>query len=205
LSTFKLSLDPTWMTNLSTALHLAFTSVEESDTVNDLEIKRIDTEQFAAHFGAAAHDLLLRGIDPAVAAPFEDEHLRLLRTRVEPTYTRVVAEGDKLAQHGFDLYRLFPHAKFIHVLRDPDEVVQAHQKDKRILYRSRFVYMDEEQAYDRWIEAVQAARDLEIALGSEKVMRVDRAALMADPETIMRQVLSFIDEPFDPVVLRPFV
>jgi GT2 family glycosyltransferase len=204
LPSFKLSLDPTWLTNLSSSLHLAFTSVEESDTVNDLEIQRIDTEQFAAHFGAAAHDLLLRGIDPNVAAPFEDERLRQLRTRVRPTQTRVVAEGEKLAQHGFDLYRLFPHAKFVHVLRDPDEVVAAHQKDKRMLYRSRFVYMDEERAYDRWIEAVQAARDLEIALGADKVMRVDRSALIADPETILRGVLAFIDEPFDPVVLRPF-
>ncbi len=205
LPSFRLSLDPTWLTNLSSSLHLAFSSVEESETVNDLEIQRIDTEQFAAHFGAAAHDLLLRGIDPDVAAPFEDERLRQLRTRVKPTQTRVVAEGDKLAQHGFDLYRLFPHAKFIHVLRDPDEVVAAHQKDKRMLYRSRFVYLDEERAYDKWIEAVQAARDLEIALGAEKVMRVDRSALLADPETTLRQLLAFIDEPFDPVVLRPFV
>lgn len=205
LPSFKLSLDPTWLTNLSTALHLAFTSVEESDTVNDLEIRRVDTEQFAAHFGAAAHDLLLRGIDPNIAAPFEDEPLRLMRTAVEPTQTRIVAEGEKLAQHGFDLYRLFPHAKFIHVLRDPDEVVAAHQKDKRMLYRSRFVYLDEERAYDRWIETVQAARDLEIALGSERVMRVDRAALLTNPEPVLRQALRFIGEPFDPVVLRPFV
>ncbi len=202
---FKLSLDPTWLTNLSSSLHLAFTSVEESDTVNDLEIQRIDTEQFAAHFGAAAHDLLLRGIDPNVAAPFEEERLRQLRTRVKPIQTRVVAEGEKLVLYGFDLYRLFPHAKFIHVLRNPDEVVAAHQKDKRMLYRSRFVYLDEERAYDRWIESVQAARDLEIALGAEKVMRVDRSALIEDPESVLRAALTFIDEPFDPVVLRPFV
>ncbi|MEZ4529458.1 MAG: sulfotransferase [Thermomicrobiales bacterium] len=205
LPSFKLSLDPTWLTNLSTALHLAFTSVEESDTINDLEIRRVDTEQFAAHFGVAAHDLILRGIDPNVAAPLDDEYLSQMRTAVKPTQTRIVAEGEKLAQHGFDLYRLFPHAKFIHVLRDPDEVVAAHQKDKRMLYRSRFVYMDEERAYDRWIESVQAARDLEIALGAERVMRVDRAALLSEPEPILRQVLRFIDEPYDPVVLRPFV
>jgi hypothetical protein len=205
LPSFKLSLDPTWLTNLSAALHLAFTSVEESETVNDLEIQRIDTEQFAAHFGAAAHDLILRGIDPTIAAPFEDERLRQLRTRIKPMQTRIIAEGEKLAQHGFDLYRLFPHARFIHVLRDPDEVVAAHQKDKRMLYRSRFVYLDEERAYDKWIDAVQAARDLEIALGAERVLRVDRAALISDPEAILRQVAAFIDEPFDPVMLRPFV
>ena len=205
IPTFKLSLDPSWLANLSSALHIAFTSVEASETVNDLEIQRIDNEQFAAHFGEAAHDLLLRGIDPGVAAPFEDERLRQLRTQVARTSTRVLAEDDSLAEHGFDLHRLFPRAKFIHVLRDPDEVVAAHQKDRRMLYRSRFVYMDEERAYDRWIETVQAARDLEIALGAENVMRVDRAALLANPETILRTVLAFVGEPYDPVVLRPFV
>ncbi len=204
LPPFKLTLDPTWLTNLSSSLHLAFTTVEETETVNDLTIQRIDTDQFAAHFGASAHDLLLRGIDPAVAAPFEDERMKLLRTRVKQTRSRVLAEGDMLAEHGFDLFRLFPHAKFIHVLRDPDEVAAAHQKDRRMLYRSRFVYMDEERAYDRWIDVVQAARDLEIALGAERVMRVDRAKLMANPESVLRTVLDFIDEPFDPVVLRPF-
>ncbi len=205
LPVFKLTLDPSWLPNLSSALHLAFASVEETETVDDLHIQRIDTEQFAAHFGAAAHDLLLHGIDPAVAAPFEDERLRQLRTQVERTSTRVLSEGDMLAARGFDLHRLFPHAKFIHVLRDPDEVVAAHQRDRKLLYRTRFVYMDEERAYDRWIESVKAARDLEIALGAEKVMRVDRAALLADPETSLRRVLKFIGEPYDPVVLRPFV
>lgn len=205
LSDFKLTLDPTWLTNLSAALHLAFSSVEENETVNDLQIQRVDTEQFAAHFGAAAHELLLRGIDPEVAAPFEDERLRQLRTRVKQTRTRVVAEGEHLAEHAFELYRLFPHARFIHVLRDPDEVVGAHQKDRRMLYRSRFVYLDQESAYDRWIESVQAARDLEISLGAERVMRVDRDAMLSDPELVLRTVLTFIGEEWDPAVLRPFV
>lgn len=204
LPVFKLALDPTWLTTLSTSLHVAFESVEKGETVDDLEIQRIDTEQFAAHFGAAAHELLLHGIDPAVAAPFEDDRLRQLRTTVRETRTRVLAESDRLAEHGFDLHRLFPHAKFIHVLRNPDEVVAAHQKDRRMLYRSRFVYMNEEQAYDRWIEVVQAARDLEIGLGADNVMRVDRAAMMDDPATILRQVAEFVGEPFDPIMLRPF-
>jgi hypothetical protein len=64
--------------------------------------------------------------------------------------------------------------------------------------------MNEERAYNRWIEVVQAARDLEIALGAQKVMRVDRAAMMADPETTLRRTIAFIDEVYDPIVLRPF-
>jgi hypothetical protein len=204
LPTFKLTLDPTWLTNLSSALHLAFTSAEEDETVTDLEMQLVDSEQFAAHFGVAAHELLLRGVDPSVSAPSEDDVLRQLRTSVTETRTRVLAEGDRLAEHGFELHRLFPHAKFIHVMRDPDEVVAAHQEDRRSLYRSRFVQMNEERAYNRWIEVVQAARDLEIALGAQKVMRVDRAAMMADPETTLRRTIAFIDEVYDPIVLRPF-
>lgn len=200
---FKLILDPPWLTNLSSALHVAFSS-SDVENAGDPAVQQIDSEQFAAHFGTSAHELLLHGIDPSISAPFGDDWLRELQTHVPQTSTRVLAEGKTLVEHGFDLYRLFPYAKFIHVLRDPDEVVSAHQEDRELLYRSRFVYMDEERAYDRWIETVQAARDLEIALGAEKVMRVDRAALIADPEATLRAVLSFVGEPYDPVVLRPF-
>jgi hypothetical protein len=35
-------------------------------------------------------------------------------------------------------------------------------------------------------------------------MRVDRAAMMADPETTLRRTIAFIDEVYDPIVLRPF-
>ena len=69
-----------------------------------------------------------------------------------------MAEGGDLAEHGYGLNRLFPYAKFIHVLREPEGMVGAHQGNRFQLYRSRFIYMDEDRAYDRWMETVQAAR-----------------------------------------------
>ena len=201
---FKLSLDPTWLLQLSTALHVAFTSVDFGDAVTDLEVQQVDTEQFAAHFGASAYEMLLRGVDSAVAPPLETG-LASVRSEVDRhAARRVVAEGESLAERAFDLYRIFPHAVFIHVVRDPDEVVASFQKDRRHLYRSRYIQLDEQQAYERWIQSVQGARDLEVALGAEKVMRIDRKDLLATPEPVMRRVLSFIGEPFDPAVLRPF-
>ena len=168
LPSFKLSLDPTWLTNLSSSLHLAFTSVEESDTVNDLEIQRIDTEQFAAHFGAAAHDLLLRGIDP--------NRGRAIRRRT-PAPAPHSRQADPHASRGrrrkagaARIRSLSPlPAREVH-----PRAARSGRSRGRAPERPAHALPVPLRLYGRrarlrpWIEAVQAARDLEIALGARK-------------------------------------
>jgi hypothetical protein len=104
----------------------------------------------------------------------------------------------------FALHRLFPHARFIHVLRNPEEVVDSLSIDNSRLYRSRFVHMKRNQAFDLWMDAVKHCREIEEGLGAERVLRVERQDLLADPQRVMNEVLTFLGEPFDPAVIRPF-
>lgn len=204
LPNLSLILDPNWLPTFAAALHSAFPISGNEDSINDLIVRRIETEEFAAHFGAAAYRLLLDGLDPKTVLhdPSSLEHPETFGNWKGAT--RIVAEGSDLASKAYGLYRLFPQARFIHVVRDPDEVVATFQDGRYRLYRSRFVQMDEDNVYDSWIEAVSAARQLESALGADQVMRVERSVLLADPESTLRRVLAFIDEAYAPVVLRPF-
>ena len=100
---------------------------------------------------------------------------------------------------------MFPHAKFIHVIRDVDAVVAALTDPAReAIYRSHARRLTEQAAYEHWLESVRAGVEAEEAFGSDTVSRVRRDDLVADPEGTIRRCLSFVGEPFSPACLRPF-
>jgi hypothetical protein len=196
--------DAAWMAELSSSLHAIYRSPQKRSPQSGIADIGIDVEEFAAQFGAAVNALVLRG--PAegltVDDPFDDPGPRAPGSGMFAH--RWVAGADKLYESAFPLHRLFPHARFIHMLRDPDAVVESLSTDNSRLYRSKFVRLEPDHAYDLWINAVQRCREVEQALGASCIARVDRDALIDDPETVMQTVLDFLREPFEPAVLRPF-
>jgi hypothetical protein len=92
------------------------------------------------------------------------------------------------------LRRLFPSAKFIHIIRDVHDVVRSMLSFHTL---AGWNLVDNEQAaYDYWLRTVRACGDAEQAYGSSVVGRVYYDQLIADPEKSLRKCFAFLDEGF---------
>jgi Sulfotransferase family len=103
--------------------------------------------------------------------------------------------------HMFGLSLLFPEARFLHLLRNPNEVAQSLMcfSQAGIAGTDR----SEAEAYSQWYRAVKFAVKGERALGKEKVLRIRYAELIQSPESTLRSCLEFIGEDFCPDCLLP--
>lgn len=99
------------------------------------------------------------------------------------------------------LVALFPRARFVHLLRDADQVAASLLafRDER----GRPIVGSAEEAYAYWMRTVQACLDAEAVLGPEVVHRVRYADLAVDGEHVLRGILEFLAEPFAPACLEP--
>ncbi len=99
------------------------------------------------------------------------------------------------------LNRLFPEAKFVHILRDVRQVAASmlgfrHDDGSSLVQTA-------EEACDYWLRATQACLLARRALGPEKVYRLDYASLAANPESALRGVCRFLGEEFASACVEP--
>jgi len=99
------------------------------------------------------------------------------------------------------LRKLFPDARFIHLVRDGSDVVPSlvqlqHMAEMRQVD-------DDEGGYRLWMRFVRACLDAEEAWGPGVVCRLLHQDLVQDPEASLRRLLEFIDEPFTEACLEP--
>ncbi|HSN00765.1 MAG TPA: sulfotransferase [Rudaea sp.] len=124
----------------------------------------------------------------------------IARAAEEPK-ARWVDGTPEYSLHIAGLLALFPAAKFVHILRDADEVVASLlvflQDDGTRLVA------DADEAYAYWLRRAAACVAAERALGAAIVHRVRHADLAADPEPALRGILEFLGEPFAPACLEP--
>ena len=99
------------------------------------------------------------------------------------------------------LRRLFPTAKFVHIVRDVREVA-ASMLGFRLDDGSPLVD-GAEQACAYWLQATQACLLAQRALGSETVHRLCHADLVERPEAALREALEFLGEEYSPACLEP--
>ncbi|HMJ07016.1 MAG TPA: sulfotransferase [Chthoniobacterales bacterium] len=99
------------------------------------------------------------------------------------------------------LRKLFPAARFIHLVRDCDLVVASMLNFDRVA-GTRLVETEEE-GYRRWLACVRACVAAENAFGAEVVCRIFHEDLAGEPETAIRKILDFIGEPFASSCLEP--
>jgi hypothetical protein len=99
------------------------------------------------------------------------------------------------------LRKLFPEALFIHIFRDVTSVVRSmlhfHQPGGASLVAN------EQEAYNYWLGAVNNCVLAERAFGPQVVFRLRYSDLTDNPESVLRSVFDFLDEPYAPECLTP--
>jgi hypothetical protein len=91
---------------------------------------------------------------------------------------------------------LFPESQVIHLIRDGRDVLASVQN--RWGYRKAVQFA----AAGTWKKHVEKARTFGQFAGEERYTEVRYEQLVQDPEQTLRKVFDFLDEPWDPVVLR---
>lgn len=103
--------------------------------------------------------------------------------------------------HICGLRKLFPNAKFVHIVRDVQSVVNSMLHFKPGVTSGLF--KDEQHAYEYWLNTVEACVRAEQALGARVMYRLRYEDLVNQPEQTLRGVLTFLGEPYAPACAEP--
>ena len=115
--------------------------------------------------------------------------------------TRWVDGTPEYSLHICGLRKLFPQARFIHVLRDVGAVVCSMVN----FHRTTGIHLvpNEEEAYKYWLRTVKACLKAEEAYGTDVVYRLHYRSLVEAPESALRSLLDFLGEPYSAKCLAP--
>lgn len=108
--------------------------------------------------------------------------------------------GDKTPGYVLDLdllARLFPEARFVHVIRDGRDVAMSYLE-------RQFGPGDLGQAALYWRQRVTAGQDSGARLGPQRYQELRYEELIDDPEETLKKVCGFIALEYDPSMLRYF-
>jgi hypothetical protein len=166
-----------------------------------------DDELFAA-FGRSINDLILRHRKDLETK----RETRTIELKVEPRWLEAtsMAAGPKkrwvdgtpeYSLHIYGVRKLFPEARFIHLFRDVRAVVRSMLNFHRVTGIQ--LVANEEDAYRYWIRTVSACLIAERAYGPNVVHRVRYADFIDNPESTMRSLLNFLEEPYTAKCLEP--
>jgi len=147
-----------------------------------LGLRQVSRDAFVSEFRSSVVSMLGGG-DPLTAS------------------RRAVHAAPEHAPYVGPLLRLFPLARFIHVVRDAESTV-ALLRDRsvsQLFHRS----WSESAAWEHWLGTVRTCLEAEQAWGSDVVLRVRLASLLRTPPRVLEKCLRFIGEEWDDACLRP--
>jgi hypothetical protein len=106
--------------------------------------------------------------------------------------------GDKTpayVQHIRVLAEIFPEARFVHLIRDGRNVALS-------LTEVKWGPTDVLEGALQWRERVLRGRRAGVEVGAHRYLEVRYEQLVAEPESVLREVSGFIELPFDEAMLR---
>ena len=153
----------------------------------------IGRDEFFAQFG--------RSINRLILSHRQDLERKRKMPRSADPQTRWVDGTPEYSIHIFGLRKLFPEARFVHILRDVREVVRSMLNFHRVAGTQ--LVGSEEEAYKYWLRMVRACVRAEQAYGREVLYRLPYSDLIERPEAAMRALLDFLGERYDARCLEP--
>jgi hypothetical protein len=172
-----------------------------------LGLLRVSRKQFYTFYGQTINEFILSNKENTIKYGtallqsyklLSNNYYSMLRSSEDPK-NRWVDGTPENSHYVYGLIKLFPNAKFIHILRDPQQVVTS------LMHFSTLGNQDyeEKEAYKTWLRLTTACFDAEKAFGSSKIFRVHYEDLLKKPEELIQSCLNFIGEPFDSNCLLP--
>ena len=102
------------------------------------------------------------------------------------------------------LHRIFPDATFLHMLRDGRDVVASLLTMRWTTPAGAPVdyTRDARLAARYWARAVRAGRDFAQTAGGKRYREIRYEELVSRPEPCLRSLFTYLDEPWEPAVMR---
>jgi hypothetical protein len=151
----------------------------------------LDRDAFMAEFGAAIDNLVAR------------YRSGLAESSGLQGKTRWIDGTPEYSLHICGLRKLFPAAKFVHIVRDVDAVVASMLNFHRL--NGERLVTGPAHAYAYWKATVDACVDAEWALGSEAVHRVRYPDLIQQPESTLAGIFAFLGESYEAACREPLL
>ncbi|QWV92463.1 sulfotransferase [Geomonas oryzisoli] len=196
-----------WIAYLSVYLDTLFLLGTVNADHSNISSIGVTEDEFCEFFGQGVNNFISnyldRYLEAAKARSDQDPRLKsalynLAHGRGQ-TKDRWVDGTPENSHFVYGLNRLYPGAKFIHILRTPHDVAKSLQNFSKAGGRD----YSEEEAYRTWMRLVNASAEAEAALGPDKVTRVLYSDLVDRPKEVIAHCLDFIGLPFDETCLLP--
>jgi Sulfotransferase family len=166
----------------------------------------VQREELLSYLGDSVNKLILshrkqfENMDLRRRAGWSSLPFPISRSRDEPKFRWV----DGTPEYSFyicGLRKLFPEARFVHLVRDVTDVVRS------LLNffpdgRNRLV-ANEQAAYEYWLRKVNCCVEAEEAYGPEVIYRMRYSEIIRQPNAAMRSLLDFLGEPYSAQCLEP--
>ena len=172
----------------------------------------VRSDDFFALFGRSINDLLLSHRENLEAKLSQPRVLARGKPAVNPSPFQITRSKSDSKQRWVDgtpeysfsvcaLRKLFPEARFIHVVRNVEEVVSSMLHFERVA-GTKLVSCARE-GYQYWMHSVRACLAAEQAYGPDVVYRLYHHELTHEPRRSLGSVLDFVGEPFSASCVEP--
>jgi hypothetical protein len=164
----------------------------------------ISRRSYCIAAGVSCNDLILKSRGNIVANAALPQHAEdaseFVKFSTSPDKKRWLDATPENAHFVYSLLRMFPNAKFIHVLRNPKLVASSLMNFSGVGAND----YEEENAYNTWTRLVTACQLAEKAFGADVVKRIYYDDIVANPELVVRECLEFVGEDYQADCLGPF-
>jgi hypothetical protein len=198
-----------WMTSLAVDLAVAYRRGSARGERSQFSSMGMQRDQFLQKIGVCINESILghrrtfenrRRRLAKLGRPHHHAAFKIARHRSDPKSRWVNGTPEYSLGIG-GLRKLFPAARFIHLVRDCDLVAASMLSFHRVA-GSKLI-TTEEEAYCYWLSCVRACVTAESAYGSDTVCRIFHQDLIQDPEASIRRILDFAGEAFARTCLEP--
>jgi hypothetical protein len=197
-----------WMGDFAVNIAVAHQIGTARGDYSTLSAMDVGSDEFFAAFGRTINDLMLVHRDHLETK----RRIRCVELNLDPRWLEASSRGagpknrwvDGTPEYSFyicGLRKLFPQALFIHLFRDVRAVVGSMVNFHRLT--GIHLVANEEEAYRYWIRTVRACLMAERAYGPNVVYRVRYSDFTANPESALRPLLEFLNEPYTVNCLEP--